>query len=186
VSGAFSNVDRVLWPHAHFTKGQMLEYYEQIAPVLLPHIRGRPLTLRRFPHGVEEHGWYQTNCRGAPTWMRVAEVPGRGDALFRMCVVDDVRSLLWVVNLGTIELHPFLARADAPNEPDYVVFDLDPGPDAGLTEACAVAVRIRDLVTRALVKNIGIGRNPRLRPRRRTNVPGDEVVRAGGCGAARA
>ena len=136
-----TNVDRVLWPAAGFTKGDMLDYYRAIAPVMLPHLAGRPLTLRRFPEGVEGPHWYQTNCRGAP---RVVEIPGRRGGVFSMCVVDDVRSLLWVVNLGAVELHPHPVSADDPGRSTLLVFDLDPGDGAGLRECCEVALLLRD------------------------------------------
>jgi bifunctional non-homologous end joining protein LigD len=144
-----SSLDRVLWPETGFTKGAMVDYYRSIAPVLIPHLRGRPLTLGRFPSGVHEKGWSQTNCRGAPTWMNVAQVPeSRGTRVFRMCVVDDLDSLLWVVNQGTIELHPYLSPADAFDEPLALVFDLDPGEGRSLRDCCAVALLVRDVLGR--------------------------------------
>lgn len=156
----FSNLDRVLWPETGFTKGDMVDYYSAIAPVLVPHLRGRPLTLARFPTGVHEKGWYQTNCRGAPSWMHVADVPqSRGARVFRMCVVDDVDSLLWVVNQGTVEQHPYLSLADAFDEPLVLVFDLDPGEGRSLTDCCEVAQLVREVLDRdhlrACVKTSG-------------------------------
>ncbi len=124
----------------------MIDYYRAVAPVLLPHLRDRPLTLARFPTGVHEKGWYQTNCRGQPDWMRVAEVPGRHGATFRMCLVDDLDALLWVANQGTIELHPLLSSAHRPQTPVELVFDFDPGPPAGLIECCRVALAVRDIL----------------------------------------
>jgi bifunctional non-homologous end joining protein LigD len=127
----------------------MVAYYESVAPVLLPHIRGRPMTLGRFPTGVHEKGWYQTNCRGAPTWMRTAEIPAsRGNRSFRMCVVDDLDSLMWVVNQGTVELHPYLSAAQAFDEPVALVFDLDPGEGSSLADCCRVGLLVRDRLTR--------------------------------------
>jgi bifunctional non-homologous end joining protein LigD len=146
---AFSNLDRVLWPETGFRKGAMIDYYRAIAPDLVPHLRGQPLTLGRFPTGVHEKGWYQTNCRGAPSWMHVAEVPeSRGRRVFRMCVVDDIDSLLWVVNQGTIELHPYLSAADAFDEPLVLVFDLDPGEGSSLADCCSVGLLVRDRLAR--------------------------------------
>jgi bifunctional non-homologous end joining protein LigD len=144
----FSNVDRVLWPAAGYTKAQMLDYYRLVAPAILPHVRDRALTLGRFPTGVHERGWYQTNCRGHPEWLPVQELVGRRGQRMRLCVVNDVASLLWVVNQGTIELHPFLARRGTPDAPDFVVFDLDPGKPAGPLEAARLAVRLRDRLAR--------------------------------------
>jgi bifunctional non-homologous end joining protein LigD len=124
----------------------MLDYYRRVAPVLLPHLAGRPLTMRRFPDGVHEWSWYQTECRGRPAWLPVARVMGPTGKAHQFCVVDDLPSLLWVVNLATIELHPFLGRAPEPDRPTAAVFDLDPGMPAGMLECCAVALRIRRML----------------------------------------
>jgi bifunctional non-homologous end joining protein LigD len=139
-----SNLDKVLWPEAGFTKGQMLDYYASVAPALLPHVSGRPMTLRRFPDGVEGGDWYQIQWpRGAPAWLPTREVTARRGGVWRFCVIDDLPSLLWAVNLAAIELHPFLASGERPDEPTAVVFDLDPGPPADIVDCCAVALRLR-------------------------------------------
>jgi bifunctional non-homologous end joining protein LigD len=139
-----SSLDRVLWPEVGMTKRQMLRYYETVADVIVPHLGDRPLTMGRFPTGVHEKGWYQTNCRGAPSWLEIAEVPQlRGDKVFRMCLVNDGESLMWVANQGTIELHPYLSLSGALDEPVALVFDLDPGPGASIVECCRVAQLIR-------------------------------------------
>jgi bifunctional non-homologous end joining protein LigD len=151
----FSNLERVLWPETGFSKGDMVAYYESVAPVLLPHLLGRPLTLGRFPTGVHQKGWYQTNCRGAPSWMNVAEIPeSRGTRTFRMCVVDDLESLLWVVNQGSVELHPYLSAAAAFDEPLELVFDLDPGEGSSLAECCEVGLLVRDRLGRDGLKAV--------------------------------
>jgi bifunctional non-homologous end joining protein LigD len=139
---ALTSLDRVLWPATGFTKGDMLAYYEAIAPVLLPHLAGRPLTLGRFPSGVEGPGFATTECRGRPGWVRTLAVPLRSGEVREQCVVDDLASLLWVANLGSIELHAFPAR-DRLEEPAFVVLDLDPGPGTGLADCCRVALRLR-------------------------------------------
>ena len=149
-----SNLDRVLWPEAEFTKRDLVDYYVSVAPVLLPHVAGRPLTLWRFPQGVHERGWWQNQCRGNPEWMRTATIRGQ-----RFCVADDVPSLVWLANLGTIELHPFLGLAAAPDEPTGLIFDLDPGPPADVVDCCRVALRLRDALAEcglmAFVKTSG-------------------------------
>lgn len=137
---ALTNLDRVLWPEVGFTKGDMLAYYEAIAPVLLPHLVGRPLTLGRFPAGIDGPGFATTECRGRPDWVRTVTVPLRSGEVREQCVVDDLPSLLWVVNLGSIELHAFPSAADRLDEPAYVLFDLDPGPGTGLAECCRIAL----------------------------------------------
>ena len=139
-----TSLDRVLWPAVGFTKGDMLAYYEAIAPVLLPHLAGRPLTLGRFPAGVDRPGFATTECRGRPDWVRTVQVPLRSGEVREQCVVDDLPSLLWVVNLGSIELHAFPSTAVRLEEPAFVVFDLDPGPGTGLAECCRIALRLRD------------------------------------------
>jgi bifunctional non-homologous end joining protein LigD len=141
---ALTSLDRVLWPAVGFTKGDMLAYYEAIAPVLLPHLAGRPLTLGRFPAGVDRPGFATTECRGRPDWVRTLQVPLRSGEVREQCVVDDLPSLLWVVNLGSIELHAFPSTADRLEEPAFVVFDLDPGPGTGLAECCGIGLWLRD------------------------------------------
>lgn len=135
-----SNLDRVLWPEAGFTKGQLVDYYRRVAPVLLPHIAGRALTLGRFPHGVHRHGFAQTECRGRPDWLATAPVRLRSGQVRRYCVVNDMESLLWVANQGTVELHTFPSAGD---EATAVIFDLDPAPGTGMAECCRVALRLR-------------------------------------------
>jgi bifunctional non-homologous end joining protein LigD len=139
-----SNVERVLWPRTGFTKGAMLDYYLAVAETILPHLRGRGVTLRRFPEGVDGPGWYQANCRGRPPWVTTHDVRGTGGDVLRYCLVDEAATLAWLANLGTIELHPFLALASRPQEPTALVLDLDPGPPASLLASARVAVMVRD------------------------------------------
>jgi bifunctional non-homologous end joining protein LigD len=142
VSVALTNLDRVLYPNG-FAKRDLVDYYRSIAPAILPYLADRAVTLYRAPSGVEERGWYQTNCTGAPSWLRVVPVGGRRGATFRMCIVDTPAALVWAAQVGTIELHPFLARADTPTLADWLVFDLDPGDPAGLVECARVALELR-------------------------------------------
>jgi bifunctional non-homologous end joining protein LigD len=141
-----TSLDRVLWPTTGFTKGDMLAYYEAIAPVLLPHLAGRPLTLGRFPSGVDGPGFATTECRGRPDWVGTVAVQLRSGEVREQCVVDDLRSLLWVVNLGSIELHAFPSARGRLEEPAFVVLDLDPGPGTGVAACCRIALRIRALL----------------------------------------
>ena len=137
-----SNRGKVLWREAGFTKGDVVDYYLAVAPVLLPHLAGRAVTLRRFPDGIEGWSWYQMQWpRGHPDWLPSRPLPGRG--LERFCLVDDVASLAWAANLAAIELHPLLARADSPHEPTVLAFDLDPSPPADIVDCCDVALAIR-------------------------------------------
>jgi len=147
------NLDKQLWPG--FSKGQMIEWYQAVAPALLPHLAGKAVTLARFPDGVDGPGWYQSNCpKGA---RHTATVTGPSGKTVRYCRIEDADDLLWAANLGTIEFHPFLARAEDPARPCALVLDLDPGPPAGLAECCAVALWLRSRLRplRSFVKTSG-------------------------------
>src|SRR5215212_9363765 len=139
-----TNPDRILWPETGTTKRQLVEYYLRMAPVVLPHVRGRALTLGRWPEGVDHTGWLQADCRGRPEWLPVHEtVTKKRGGRFAYCMVEDRAGLAWIANLGTIELHPFLALARDPEEPLSLVVDLDPGPPAGLIDCARVAIEVR-------------------------------------------
>ena len=159
-----TNLDKVLWPGVGFTKRQLVEYYAEIAPVLLPHLDGRPLTVRRFPDGVDGVNWHQNECRGEPDWFPVFETHGREGRGLRFCLVDGEAALVWLANQAAIELHPFTWRVEAPRVPTQLVFDLDPGSPAGLAATAAVALSLRDLLSElgldAYVKGSGAARRP--------------------------
>lgn len=140
---ALTNLDKVLWPETGTTKAELLEYYVAVAPALLPHLEGRPLTLRRFPDGVDGISWHQNEIQREPEWFPVFETSGRDRRRLRFALVDGLASLVWLANQAVIELHPFLWRVDRPRLPDQVVFDLDPGAPAGLVEAARVALQLR-------------------------------------------
>jgi bifunctional non-homologous end joining protein LigD len=154
-----TSLDKVLWPRTGFTKGEMVDYYRRIAPLLVPHLAGRPVTLGRFPDGVEGPGFAQTECRGRPDWLRTRALRLRSGQTRRFCLVDEDAALLWVANLGTIELHPYLGGGPDGEQAVLVLFDLDPGPPAGLLDAARVALRLRDTLARlglaAFVKTSG-------------------------------
>jgi bifunctional non-homologous end joining protein LigD len=139
-----SNLDKVLYPAVGFTKGQVIDYYTRVAPVLLPHLRGRALTLKRYPNGVDEGHFYEKQKPShAPEWVRSEPIEAGGRVIdFVLC--DDLPTLVWLANLADLELHPSLALADDPDTPTVLAFDLDPGPPAGLAECCRVAVLLRD------------------------------------------
>ena len=140
-----SNRDKVLWPAAGVTKGQMIDYYLAAASALLPHLSGRPVTLRRFPDGVERENWFQTQCPpGRPDWVPTHRMTGARGQVYDTCMIEDRAALAWAANLAAIELHPLLGRSDDFEKPDFVVFDLDPGPKADLLDCCRVAIRLRE------------------------------------------
>jgi bifunctional non-homologous end joining protein LigD len=146
-----SNLDKVLFPESGFTKGQLIDYYVKVAPLMLPHIEDRPVTLRRYPHGVESASFYAKHVPPrTPGWVRTITVPGQEGGDITYPVVSDVATLVWTANLGAIEFHVPLWRAGRhrklPSPPDLIVFDLDPGDGTTVVECCSVAVMIADLL----------------------------------------
>ena len=143
-----SNLDKVFYPKVGFTKGEMIDYYARIAPVMLPHLFDRPLTMKRFPNGVERPFFFEKHVPAhAPSWVRRIAVPStaEGGAVV-YGVVCDVPTLIWAANLATIEFHVPLwrvgRRRKLPGPPDHMVFDLDPGEGAAMVECCEVARHI--------------------------------------------
>lgn len=147
---ALSNLDKVMYPATGMTKAQVIDYYIRVAPQLLPHLRKRPLTMKRYPNGVQGEHFYQKRCpANRPPWVGTARVPSkRAGGEVDTCVINDLATLVWAANLADLELHPSLARAPAFERPTVVAFDLDPGPPAGLVACCAVALRLRQLLHR--------------------------------------
>ena len=143
---SLSNLGKVFYPATGFTKGQVIEYYTRIAPVLLPHLRGRHLTLKRYPDGVDGQFFYEKQCpRHRPDWVRTARVPIRTDGRsIDYCLVEDLATIVWLANLADLELHTPLAHAAAPDAPTMIAFDLDPGPPATIVECAEVACRLRE------------------------------------------
>ena len=142
-----SNLDKVLFPEVGFTKGEVIDYYSRIAPVLLPHLRDRALTRIRYPNGVDALSFFEKNApAGTPSWVRLETLPVPGSTKARetidFVVVDDLATLVWTANLAGLELHTPQWRIGA--EPDLLVVDLDPGAPAGLAECSAVAMLMRD------------------------------------------
>ena len=136
---SLSNLDKVLYPQAGFTKGQVIDYYTRIAPFVLPHLRGRALTLKRYPNGVDAPFFYEKQCpKHRPDWIRTERA-----ADIDFCVCDDLPTLVWLANLADLELHPSLALIADPAAPVILAFDLDPGPPATIVECAEVAVRLR-------------------------------------------
>ena len=144
---SLSNLDKVLWPRLGLTKGWMVDYYTAVAPVLVPHIRRHPLTLHRFPDGVDGVHWYETRAPAHPPWVETVTFHVRTTGkVFDVCVLDDLPSLVWAAQIAAVELHPFLGTADDLERPRALVFDLDPGPPATIVDCCRVALRIRALL----------------------------------------
>ena len=145
-----SNLDKVLYPADGFTKGQLIDYYARIAPVLLPHLRGRPLTMKRYPHGVDGMFFYEKNCpTHRPEWVQTAPIWSEGNKRWMdYCLVQDVATLVWAANLADIELHTSLSLAKDMPRPTMMVFDLDPGPPATIVQCCQVALWLKEFFDR--------------------------------------
>jgi bifunctional non-homologous end joining protein LigD len=140
---SLSNLTKVMYPEVGFTKGEVIDYYTRVSQAVLPHLRDRPLTLKRYPNGVEGQYFYEKNCPShAPEWVRREEVSG-----IAYCVCDDLPTLVWLANLADLELHPSLSLTDDIDRPTVMAFDLDPGAPAGLAECCEVAVVLRDALS---------------------------------------
>jgi bifunctional non-homologous end joining protein LigD len=141
---SLSNLAKVMYPKVGFTKGQVVEYYTRIAPAVLPHLRGRPLTLKRYPDGVEGEFFYEKNCpRHRPEWVRTAPVRLSSKTI-DFCLADDLPTLVWLAQIGDLELHTSLARAQDPACPTILAFDLDPGEPATIVECARVALLLRE------------------------------------------
>jgi bifunctional non-homologous end joining protein LigD len=143
-----SNLEKVLYPKAGFSKGQVIDYYIRIAPVLLPHLKDRPVTMKRYPDGVAGEFFYEKNCPShRPKWVRTAKVWSEGNKrTMDYCLVQDLPTLVWAANLAALELHTSLARQRDMARPTVMVFDLDPGAPADLVQCCQVGLWLRDLL----------------------------------------
>src|SRR5919205_551379 len=145
-----SNLDKPFWPEEGITKGDLLEYYRSVAPVLVPHLRDRPFTMRRYPDGAFGEAFFQKDAPvHMPDWIPTARVlvstrdrPPRKKWI-RAPLVDDELALLWMVNMGCIDMNTWYSRADEPDRPDWVLFDLDPSPDVGFRETVEVALLVK-------------------------------------------
>jgi bifunctional non-homologous end joining protein LigD len=142
-----SNLDKILYPETGFTKGQLIDYYVRIAPVLLPHLKGRPLTMKRYPNGANSQFFYEKNCPvHRPEWVKTTPVWSDGNNRWMdYCTVEDLSTLVWVQNLASIELHTSLSLGKKIEQPTYIVFDLDPGPPATIVPCCQVGLWVREI-----------------------------------------
>jgi bifunctional non-homologous end joining protein LigD len=150
-----SNLDKVLYPKVSFTKGQVIDYYIRIAPVLLPHLKDRPLTMKRYPDGVEGEFFYEKNCPShRPKWVKIAKVWSEGNQrIMDYCLANDLPTLVWAANLADLELHTSLSRKNDIERPTMMVFDLDPGAPADIVHCCQVGLWLRELLTKIKLKS---------------------------------
>ncbi|MEP7053922.1 MAG: non-homologous end-joining DNA ligase [Actinomycetota bacterium] len=141
-----SNLDKVLYPATGFTKGQVIDYYSRIAPVLLPHLKGRPLTMKRYPNGVDGPFFFEKNCpKHRPDWVNTVEIYSKDNGKdISYCTVDSLATLVWAANLADLELHTSMHVAKTVDRPTMMVYDLDPGAPADIVACCQVALWLRD------------------------------------------
>jgi bifunctional non-homologous end joining protein LigD len=144
---SLSNLDKVLYPSTGFTKGQVIDYYARIAPALLPHLAGRPVTMKRYPDGVDSEYFYEKNApKHRPDWVKTAPIWSRHNRRhINFLLVDDLPTLTWLANLASLEIHPSLALASDINCPTMMVFDLDPGPPANVVQCAQVGLWLREI-----------------------------------------
>jgi bifunctional non-homologous end joining protein LigD len=155
-----TNVRKVFWPGLGITKGDLIQYYADVSKVLLPHIRNRAMVMKRYPHGAAGEFFFMKRAPSPrPAWIRTCAIDHGSKGVIDFPVIDDLRSLLWVINLGCIDLNQWYATCDAPNQPDYVHFDLDPGPNVPFAQVCEAALIVKEaldaLAIRSLVKTTG-------------------------------
>jgi bifunctional non-homologous end joining protein LigD len=145
---SIANLEKDLYPSFGFTKAQILEYYRRIGKFILPHLRDRALTLKRYPDGVDQDSFFEKRCPShRPAWVKTAAVRLEDGGQMTFCLANDLETLMWVENLAALELHVPLARAGSPETPDSMVFDLDPGDPANILDCARVALILRDLLT---------------------------------------
>src|SRR3979411_3006827 len=150
-----SNLDKVLYPKAGFAKGQVIDYYIRIAPVLLPHLRDRPLTMKRYPNGVDGEFFFEKKWPShRPKWVKTAKVWSEGNKrMMHYCLAQDLPTLVWAANLADLELHTSLARKRNVAQPTMMVFDLDPGAPADIVQCCQVGLWLRELLSKMKLKS---------------------------------
>ena len=147
---ALTNLDKVMYPETGFTKGQVIEYYKNIAPYILPHIEDRPITMKRFPNGIAGQHFYEKRAPShTPPWIKTFQIPRNSkNSVINYILLNDAAALIWSANLANLEIHPFLAKAPHIDRPTMVVFDLDPGDGANILSSCEVAFLLKDLLER--------------------------------------
>lgn len=144
---SFTNLEKVFFPASGFTKGELIKYYIDVAPALLPHFRDRPVTLIRMPDGVRGEKFYEKNApRYTPDWIQTTKVPRSEGGVINYIMINDAPTLAWCANNAAIELHPFLHKGSAIQRPTHIAFDLDPGEGADLLTCIEVAFLIRELL----------------------------------------
>ncbi len=142
-----TNLDKILYPAAGFAKGQVVDYYVRIAPVLIPHLAGRPLTMKRYPGGVDQEYFFEKNApKHRPDWVKTAPIwSGGNNREVNYLLANDLPTMVWIANLASLELHPSLSLAKEISTPTMIVFDLDPGPPANIVQCAQVGLWVREI-----------------------------------------
>jgi bifunctional non-homologous end joining protein LigD len=142
-----TNLDKVLYPKTKTTKAEVIDYYARVADVIVPHLKGRPLTLKRYPDGVDRFNFFEKNCpKHRPEWVKTTPIyVDRRAGEIDFCLCENRATLIWMAQLAALELHPSLSKSTRIEQPTVLAFDLDPGAPAGLHECCKVALRVREL-----------------------------------------
>ncbi len=143
-----TNLDKIFWPEEKFTKRDLLQYYSDVSDVLVPHLCQRAMVMKRYPHGISGEFFFMKRApAGKPDWIDVCTIEHRSGNIIDFPIVNDLASLLWIVNLGCIDLNQWYAKCDDVNRPDYLHFDLDPVPSATFAQVLDAALKVRDALT---------------------------------------
>jgi bifunctional non-homologous end joining protein LigD len=143
-----TNLEKVFWPDGGITKGDLLQYYAEIAPALLPHLAGRAMVMKRYPHGIDGSFFFMKRApEPRPEWIETCAIEHGSGSVIDFPVIRDTAALLWLINLGCIDLNPWYSRCDDVNRPDFLHFDLDPVPDAPWASVVDTALLVRDALT---------------------------------------
>lgn len=144
---ALTNLSKPIWLDSGYTKQDLIRYFIEVSPFLLPHLKNRPLVVQRFPHGIQGEAFYQKNIpAGAPEWIKTFPVTHEGDKVTRYILANDVETLVWLGNQVCLELHPWLSSINTLEQPDLAVFDLDPMESSTFEQVCRVALQIQELL----------------------------------------
>lgn len=142
-----SNLEKVLYPEVGFTKADVIDYYARIAPFILPHLKDRPITLKRYPDGVDGPFFYEKQCPvHRPKWLRTAAVQS-STKVINFCIVNSLPALVWVANIASLEIHTYLAKGRTPDKPGFIAFDFDPGPGTDILDCIRVGQRLRGMLS---------------------------------------
>ena len=142
-----TNLHKVFWPHHKITKRDLLQYYVNVSKYLLPHLVDRPMVMKRYPNGADGAFFFMKRApTPRPDWVKICSIPHKRGNVIDFVLVQDLPTLLWMVNLGCIDLNPWYGRCDDYDRPDFLHFDLDPGPGADFQLVCDVGMKLRHLL----------------------------------------